>query len=222
MIPEEILKEASNNLRLRSRTANGIVDTSASKGKEDLLLVKSGEEAKDTALRNFEEAMEYAWDNKDAPLSGPEDVKKIITTIASIISKGIVKEGSLMRTLDSARYNYVPAARLEEEMDDFCRELFERLSRQPQDPVSDAAFTEFCVDIRGHFFSDGCGKTSLVSACWVLFRRNHPLPEYRGGRDAFYSIIKPLEKGSEVLGGGKRPFETFLKFYRGLFEKETH
>ena len=52
---------AMANLRAMSRTANGEVDTSASADKKDRMAVTDGETAKALALRNFEAALDMAW-----------------------------------------------------------------------------------------------------------------------------------------------------------------
>ncbi|MBE5918997.1 MAG: Fic family protein [Pseudobutyrivibrio ruminis] len=213
MIPNKYLEEMRRNLRLRSRTANGIVDTSASKGKEKIVLITSGDKASELAHKNFEDAINYAWDMRDAPLSSPEDIRKIIEHLGLIINRGIVKEENLIRVLDSDKYAYVKVAKMKEHMEWFYPKLFERLMQSPGDPVEEAAFTEFQIDIRGHYFADGCGKTSMVSAAWVLFRRNHPLMEYIGGRDAFYSHTYTGTTKTE-----DEVYEEFLEYYRSLFK----
>ena len=80
-----------------------------------------------------------------------------------------------------------------------------------------AAFTEYEINIRGHFFSDGCGKSSIASAAWVLMLRNHPLPVYKGGYRAFYAYEPPFRKGSRPEEEEKAFYERFLNWYRGLF-----
>ena len=64
MTREAYIQQAMTNLHVISRTANGEVDTSASADKKDVMVVSSGEAAKDLALGNFQSALDLAWNNR--------------------------------------------------------------------------------------------------------------------------------------------------------------
>ena len=203
MIPSEILDRARNNLMLRSRTANGIVDTTASRDKSGVLMVESGDEAAKTVIRNFEDAITYAWQERDLALESPDDLRRLIETLAAKVNRGIIKEGNLIRAFECNKSAYVRIAELDAYMERFYRDLFEMLKEEPGNPIKEAAFIEYGIDGEGHFFSDGCGKCAMVAASWVLFRRGHKLPDYSCGRKAYYS---------DITG-----FEEFSRFYEKLF-----
>ncbi|MBQ8945696.1 MAG: hypothetical protein IJ058_02680 [Lachnospiraceae bacterium] len=206
MIPDEMLKKARKNLLLRSRTANGIVDTSINRDKAGILMIQSGDDAAKTASENFDDAIRYAWEERDAVLESPTDLRRLIESIAAKINKGTLKDGYLIRTLDTDRRSYVRCFALAGYMEDFYNTLFCKLAACPGNPVEEAAYTEYGIDIEGHFFGDGCGKSSMAAASWVLFRRGHDLPEYRGGRSAFYAAVAG--------------FDEFYDFYKTLFTDE--
>ena len=216
-IPEQVLDKARENLLLMSRTANGNVDTSSSQGKSGLLLVTEGNDAASAARRNFDAAIEFAWEQRNVQLREPGDIRRIVETLARMVNRGILKEGHLIREENSAKHTYLPVEKLEEDMDWFYRSLFDKLTVEPGEPVEEAAFTEFYLNFRGHFFSDGCGKCSMASAAWVLMRRDFPLPTYRGGYRAFYRFEPSFVKGTRPQEEEDAVFWEFLRFYRGLW-----
>ena len=216
-IPDEILESGMKNLLVMSRTANGSVDVSSTPGKEKLMLVTGGNDAARAAARNFESALRYAWSIRNTPLESPGDVRRILEKIASEVNRGILREDCLYRQEDSGRHTYLPAKAIPDDLEWFCGELLRMLSRDPGDAVEEAAFTEFYVNFRGHYFSDGCGKTSMAAAAWVLMRRGHPLPGYRGGKEAFYRYEPDFVKGTRSAAEEEAVWKAFLEFYRTLF-----
>ena len=158
MIPDEMLKKARKNLLLRSRTANGIVDTSINRDKAGILMIQSGDDAAKTASENFDDAIRYAWEERDAVLESPTDLRRLIESIAAKINKGTLKDGYLIRTLDTDRRSYVRCFALAGYMEDFYNTLFCKLAACPGNPVEEAAYTEYGIDIEGHFSVTAVGK----------------------------------------------------------------
>lgn len=213
---EAYLDDAKRNLMAMSRTARGVVDTSASAQKAESMTGVSGEAAADLAKQNFENAIREAYDNKDRDFESPKELRGFIEDLASTVNSGIVKEGSLIRTSDSEKYPYVRIKNLENYMDDFYQGLYERVQDPEADPVESAAFAEFGIDFAGHFFADGCGKTAKVASSFMLMRHNHKLPEYKGGRSAYYANqLKQI--AGEDKSADENGYQQFLNYYRGLF-----
>lgn len=210
------LQDAKRNLLATSRTAHGVVDTSASAKKAESMTDISSENVADLAKQNFETAIREAYDNKDREFGSPKDLRNFIEGLASTVNSGIVKEGSLIRTSDSGKYPYVRVAKLENYMNKFYQGLYERVQNPEADPVESAAFAEFGIDFGGHFFADGCGKTAKVVSSFILMRHNHKLPEYKGGRDAYYANqLRQIAGEDEVVD--EAGYQKFLEYYRGLF-----
>lgn len=213
---ETYLQDAERNLLAMSRTAQGVVDTSASAKKAESMTGVSGETAADLAKQNFETAIREAYANKEKKFESPKELRKFIEGLASTVNSGIVKEGSLIRTSDSDKYPYVRIANLENYMDKFCNGLYERLNNPKADPIESAAFAEFGIDFAGHFFADGCGKTAKIVSSFMLMRHNHKLPEYRGGRSAYYANQLQQIAGEDEAAD-EAGYQKFLEYYKGLF-----
>ena len=213
---ETYLQDANRNLMAMSRTAQGVVDTSASAKKAESMTGVSGEAAADLAKQNFETAIRKAYDTKEKEFDSPEDLRAFIEDLATTVNSGILKEGSLIRTSDSDKYPYARIANLENYMDKFYQGLYERAQNPNADPIESAAFAEFGIDFGGHFFADGCGKTAKVVSGFMLMRHNHKLPEYKGGRSAYYANQLQQIAG-ENEAADEAGYQKFLEYYRGLF-----
>lgn len=213
---ETYLRDAERNLMAMSRTAQGVVDTSASVKKAESMTGVSGETAADLAKQNFKNAIKLAYDNKDREFESPDDLRTFVEDIALTVNSGIVKDGSLIRTSDSEKYPYTRIANLENYMNKFYQGLYERTQNPEADPVESAAFAEFGIDFGGHFFADGCGKTAKVVSSFMLMRHNHQLPEYRGGRSAYYANQLQQIAGEDETAD-EAGYQKFLEYYRGLF-----
>ena len=213
---EAYLRDAERNLLAMSRTAQGVVDTSASAKKAESMTGVSGEAAADLAKQNFETAIQEAYDNKERKFGSPEELRGFVEDLATTVNSGIVKEGSLIRTSDSEKYPYVRIANIEGYMNKFYQGLYERIQNPKADPIESAAFAEFGIDFAGHFFADGCGKTAKVVSSFMLMRHNHKLPEYKGGRNAYYANqLRQIAGEDETVD--EAGYQRFLEYYKGLF-----
>ncbi len=215
---ETVLARAEENLLLMSRTANGIVDVSASPEKAKVMLVESSSRAADLARNNFETAFLYIRDHLKDPLESPDAVRSLIEHLALIINRGILKQGCLFRQKDVPGVPYICVAEMENYQKDFYYGLFVRLSDPLSDSVEAAAYTEFHINVGGHFFSDGCRKTAMAASAYVLLRRDHGLPLYRGGRPAYRAAIAAWQKNNLTKEEREACYRSFLSYYRKLFD----
>lgn len=143
-------EQAMANLRVMSRTANGEVDTSASADKKKVMAVSSGDAAKELALRNFQDALDQAWENRYRVFSNPGDLRSFIEDLARQVNQGLLKDGVLYRTADSPKYGYTPVAQLEASAAWFYEQLFSLLCRDPYDAVEAAAIAEYYINLTSH------------------------------------------------------------------------
>lgn len=217
---EDYLRDARRNLLAMSRTAQGVVDTSASAGKADAMTGVTGDQAADLAQQNYDAAIRLAYEHKDRIFASPQDLRGFVETLASTINQGIVKDGSLIRSSDSDKYPYVRIANLENYADKFYNGLYERTQDSTADPVEAAAYAEFGIDFAGHFFADGCGKAAKAVSAYMLMRADHPLPEYQGGRAAYYAHQLPQIAGEDPAADAAG-YAKFLTYYRGLFDEPS-
>ena len=219
MNEDTYIQQAMDNLRTMSRTASGVVDTSASATKKEVMAVSSGDSAKDLAIKNFESALKMAWDNRYRVFDNPDDLRTWIEDIAREVNRGIVRDGVLYRVgADSAKYNYIPIADIENSGAWFFEHLFDLLCRAPYDAVEAAATAEYYINFTIHLFADGCGKSAMAIAAWLLMRGGHALPVYPG-REAYYDFCKGFSCSPTGSEEDRSNFAAFLSCYRSLFEE---
>jgi hypothetical protein len=215
LLPECVLEISLQNLMKMSRTANGIVDVSASSTKKDVMLVSDGDEAARKANENFISAIEYCYANRKKKFADSAALRNFVESVGAKINQGIVKSGSLLRSgEDSLKYCYTRLQYMEEELDWFYENLLALISDPNTDPVYLAAFMEYYVNLRIHIFADGCGKSSIALAAWMFMLRDR-LPVSYDSRDSYYA-----HGPTGVYRCGSREdredFDNFLAYYRTL------
>ena len=221
MTRETYREQAMANLRVMSRTANGKVDTSASADKKDMMAVTDREAAKDLALRNFDEALELAWENRYRVFSDAGELRAFLENLALRVNRGLLRDGVLYRCgADSQKYNYTPVAEIETSAHWFYEHLFSLLCRDPYDAVEAAAAAEYYINLTIHLFADGCGKCAMAAAAWLLMRGGCALPVYPG-REAFYSVCRPFRRAPAGSKEDGEDFAGFLAYYRSLIGEDA-
>lgn len=219
IIFDEYLESAEFNLMASSRTAQGVIDTSASVDKAEKMNMELGsDEIAKQARDNFREALTIAYKAKNRTFTSPQELRDLIENIGRTINKNLVKENILIRSgHDSEKYHYTKVADLEASMDQLYQELFERLQNPGQDPVELSAWLIYRINFVDHIFADGCGKASLVVSSWALMRSNHPLPKYRS-RDEFFDNAPNIQKGLDPELDQIK-YDHWVSYYRSLFDK---
>ena len=176
------------NMMVMSRTANGKLDLSASATKVDSMAVGSAADAQDKAFENTERALVFLFDNRKRKFKSVKELEDLMLETARITNKGVVKEDCLFRNgEDSIKYNYARIKDLPVLWDWFMKVLYWMLSSQSFEVEEIAAFCEYGINIVGHFFSDGCGKISMLISTYVFMRFDLPCPVYTS-RDEYYSV----------------------------------
>lgn len=182
------LAQALDGLRTLSRTAGGKLDLSASPSKGEAL---TGDIWPDAArrlgIRNYREAIAWLFSIR-GETPDRERVRHVVRAVAEIVNRGIVQEGRWLREHPAPGKGYAAPAHVPRLLEGFVRELERRL-RTGRDPVRLAAWIEWQVDLKHHFFADGCGRTARALAAWVLMRAGLDLPQY-GNRGAYYRMAR--------------------------------
>ena len=174
------------NLIVMSRTAVGTLDLSASATKADSMAAGSADDAQNLALVNTDRAIDFLFENRVRSIKSQKDMEDLILQTAEITNKGIVKEGRLFRSgEDSTKFPYARIKDIPEIWDWFTNIFHWMLNSQCFEVEEVAAFSEYVINIAGHFFSDGCGKISMLISTYVFMRYGLPCPMYRS-RDEFY------------------------------------
>ncbi len=221
-IEERYVGEALANLQATSRTAKGVVDTSASPEKAGKIAEGlTGEQAAQTATANVEKVARQLYQRRDQLPADTADAQEFIDQVAADVNAGILKEGALMRTDDSDKYAYTRVENLNQAHAQFAEELVQRLNDPQADPVETAAWIEWRTNLTDHFWADGVGKTSKLLAALPLMRAGLPLPSYGPNTKAFYAFapkqpIVPDATGQAYLGP---EYQAFVEHYRKLMKK---
>lgn len=239
------------NLLKTSRTAQGVVDVSASKEKADKIVKGlTADTAKSETVKNYQEVIEWLWDNVrkrklvidyyvDGDSKAPRDINvKIVDKINAMLTKGVVVEGQQFRTDDSEKYPYTLLKYKEKARDHFAIQAVKLFQAQalgwgPEsnryqivpgvtDDISFAAWMEWRINLTDHFYADGVGKTSKAMATLVLMRGDKPLPDYPDNKEFFkYASKQRYAPDSADSYTNDGAFARFVEFYRSLFPKEN-
>lgn len=217
----DYLQQAHRNLMATSRTAQGVVDTSASPDKAQQMSGVSGDQAADLATNNFHDAIRSGYAQRDRQFQSPGDVRNFVEGMAGTVNKGILgPDSSLIRQHDSPKYPYTAAQDLPGAMDNFYGGLHARLNDPNSDPVETAAYAEYGVDPGHHLFSDGCGKTAKALSSYVLMRHGMSLPTYPGGRDEYYRHVGRTQPIGPRAYDGDDSYKDFLNYYRSMVRQD--
>lgn len=180
--------------RLSRTMAKGTVDTSASPGKAETVENLQVGDARDRAMRNAREALELCFEARDRRFESKVELRQFVEEVVRKVNRGFVKEGVLLRQAETPQRPYALVAELPRRYERFLDELFRHLQGQPvgDDAVDLAAWIDFHVDVKDHFFADGCGRVARVLVAWTRMRERRPLPRYPD-RNAHYAAVSPPE-----------------------------
>ncbi len=180
-------KVINDNLMTMSRTANGILDLSASATKADAMQVTDNDKAAEISKRNFANAIDFILDEIDRKFETVKDLRDFIESVAKLVNKDIVNDNCLYRSgADSQTKTYTLIQNMEEDTNWFYEQLFNMLNMITYNPVRTAAFLEYYMNMRIHMWADGCGKTSMVLAAFIMMR-SRCMPVMYNSRSEYYS-----------------------------------
>lgn len=77
-------------------------------------------------------------------------------------------ERSFLRDFNVPKYGYLEHSLVREDLEQFCDRV---RARNQATPVGSAVFdVHWSVNLHGHYFRDGCGRTALLVGTWVGWR----------------------------------------------------
>lgn len=222
----DYLEQAEKNLMIMSRTANQVLDLSTSVRKKDR--IQDGLTAEDAAIIaqiNFRSAISCAYENRKMNITGIIDLDYFIKKLSQIVNQGILKSDYIYRVDDSEKYPYTLVCDLPTSCWLFYSKMFRELETL-QEPIRLAALAEWHIDIRDHFFADGCGKTARVVSAWVLMRAELPLPDLSPhgtmandlAKKTYYAYT-PNYRRNDNIDQDNLDFEKFHDYYTKLFRR---
>lgn len=207
------------NMMVMSRTANGKLDLSASATKADSMAVGSAADAQDKAFENTDRALKFLYDNRKRKFKSVKELEDLVLETAKITNKGIVREDCLFRNgEDSTKYNYARIKDLPVMWDWLMSVFYWMLTSQSFEVEEIAAFCEYGINIVGHFFSDGCGKISMLVSTYVFMRYDLPCPRYTS-REEYYRVAarEKIPMTGDLRGLPADPeFWNFVYYYMRL------
>ena len=115
---QSYLDQAQRNLMATSRTAQGVIDTSASPDKAEQMHDISGDQAANLAVQNYRDVIARAYAERNRQFGSPQEVRDFVEGMAAQVNGGILK-GPLLRQHDSDKYPYTRVKDLPAAADDF-------------------------------------------------------------------------------------------------------
>lgn len=159
---QSYLDQAQRNLMATSRTAQGVIDTSASPDKAEQMHDISGDQAANLAVQNYRDVIARAYAERNRQFGSPQEVRDFVEGMAAQVNGGILK-GPLLRQHDSDKYPYTRVKDLPAAADDFYAQLHQKLNDPAADPIDTAAWAEYMINPGHHFFGDGAGKALALT-----------------------------------------------------------
>lgn len=176
---EDQRARAVQNALSHSRTAAGMLDSSSTAAKSSELL--PGIDPTALAQRTMEQVRDAAdecWHLLRCPLNHPQ-AWRLVDRVNEVVTAGVVRDGHRSRTMPASRLPYADPQRGAHLLDELAREwvLVEGRS-SPVDAIHLAAFAVWVIDLYGHPFTDGCGKTATLISSFILARGGVSVPVY--------------------------------------------
>jgi Fic/DOC family len=136
----------------------------------------SAETARTTGKGNVREAVRYLaaarW-----PLG--DGVADLVVSVNRKLTSGVSTSPGAFRDFDSERFPYLSARLIPEFFDEFVTFLAETLASRDSSAAESAAVAarvHWDVNVHGHVFADGCGRTATVVAAWAYWLGQGVIP----------------------------------------------
>jgi hypothetical protein len=171
---DEIQRECDN---LSRTTKSGELNTQASDRKvRHLNSGVSPEEARTTGRGNIREAVRYLAAAR-RPLN--DGVADLVVSVNRELTRGVSTSPGAFRDFDSARFPYLSAKLIPDFFAEFVAFLAETLIRCDPSAAESAASVariHWDVNVYGHLFADGCGRTATLIAAWAYWLGQGMIP----------------------------------------------
>lgn len=211
MTLNDYLEQFRKNMMIISNTANGTPNMFAAIAIIDPMPAGSADNAQNPSQENMERALKFLYDNRTRNFGSAKDLEKLIFETAEITSKGVIRE-------DSAGFNYASLIQIPLMWNWFISNFYWMLTSQCFEVEEIAAFSEYVISIKGHFFSDGSTIISMLMSTYVFMRFDLPCPEYTSGHDNYRAA--DIEKNPAVSNLYQLPadpgFWKFVSYYMSI------
>jgi hypothetical protein len=166
--------------KLSRTTSKGILASEASPSKAGhLLSVANADELRTITRSNLQEAISYLSHlGRLAPMAEP-GARALVIAVNAKLTQDVSRSPGALRDFDSDIYPYVQADTVPGYLDQFSR-FFSQALKKGGLPVAGSASTvakvHWDVNIRGHFFADGCGRTATILGAWAYWISQGSIP----------------------------------------------
>ena len=166
--------EVQRECHRMSRTSrSGSVDVAAAPEKADIVPAGLDErQVPETARANVAAAVGFL-----AGFSGDARVSLVETNRR--VTSALTRNPGEFRRFDADRHRYAPAATVPRLFDEFADVVNGYLAADRLDDREVhrmLAATHWSVNLHGHFFADGCGRTAVVYGAWLYWHGRGTVP----------------------------------------------
>lgn len=179
MTVDDNRERAVQNALGHSRTARGVLDVTSTAAKAQQVVTNLNPDS--LSLRTTDQVRMAAvecWTLSETPLDRGEAVLAVIDRTNGLITSGIVLDGLRYRTSPS-RHPYADPDRAVKLLYQFTETWADFEAGHSNSTAVDlAAFAVWVIDLYGHPFTDGCGKTGSLIAAMILDRAKVRVPIY--------------------------------------------
>lgn len=171
-VDDRIYEHVKREVTAQSRTvATGLVNASAP---EKLAHIAVGSSAQKQARRNLSKAIEQLAVAKP---TSPKEWTAALVSCNSALCDDISSSPGALRDFEVESLGYAPKAELSQRLNSLSGTLA-GLSVPASLGALQAAFAavHWEVNLRGHLFADGCGRTAVVVGCYIAWTWRGLLP----------------------------------------------
>lgn len=181
-MPHAILSPVIEQVSRLSRTvASGRVDVSSSEYKAARLDPTLSRDARERRINALDTAL-FALDSLESSVLTPD----LLMSINRVLSIDFVSSG--FRDFAVPKFRYLDPDLIAQDCTAFCMRVRRPRSKLGFYPACDLMFdVHWSVNLRGHYFSDACGRTATVLGAWLSWKWHGevlPLP----ARERYLSV----------------------------------
>lgn len=178
-----------------SRTATGELDATSSHVKLDIVRSDLAPDAiRKIQRQNIDSTAAMCSALVEKPFASSEEWRQFVRRLNAILTSQLLTDGTppYRSFAPGSPVSYVAPLHIPAFAELFFtvlahRDLALRGAMVPQHEAIDlAAFAVWGIDLKGHLYADGCGRTALTLAVFLLLRHDQPLPQI-ASRDAYYA-----------------------------------
>lgn len=166
-----------HNLRVISRTANGVVTTKAFEKKKDVFnpkVLDNPDSLVKLVAQNLNRAIDYLYEFRLLPFASSMEVDSFLRELFKRVNSGIILDDFYLRNIDKGHDRVAPLQLVEERYLIFCKTLMILSKLKTYDDKHLVKI--FYKLMRDHYFVDGCGKLGLLLLSWYCAKHGKLFP----------------------------------------------